>query len=113
MDEQEIIKGIGSKEGAAMWAEIDDLVTRWAKRNPFGANWNMRYNQDVRDGLKDEKFASSYDRETGITNRATISIHPELMNFIETFYPKFFESNENVRKFGNTYKMFKIGDSQL
>lgn len=110
-DDSIIIKGIGSKEGSAMWKEIDDLVTRWAKKNPFGANWNMKYNQDVRDSLKDAKHAASYDINTGITNRSTISVHPELMNYIETFYPKFFESKENVRRFGNTYKMFRIPEA--
>lgn len=105
-----IIKGIGSKTGDAMWREIDDLVSRWAARNPFAANWNRIYNQNVRDGLYDQKFAASYDKDTGITNRTTISIHPELMSFIETFYPKFFESKENIRKFGNTYKMFRLGE---
>lgn len=111
--DNDIIIGIGQKEGAAMWAEIDDLVRRWAERNPFGANWNMVYNQNVREGLNDQKFASSYDKETGITNRTTISIHPELMNYIEAFYPKFFDKKENIRKFGNTYKMFKLGEGQL
>ena len=112
-DDSDVIKGIGGKTGNSMWAEIDDLVKRWARRNPFGANWNMKYNQNLRDGLYDSKYAANYDRATGITNRTTISIHPELMNYIETFYPKFFESKENVRRFGNTYKMFKLGDAQL
>jgi hypothetical protein len=111
--EQQIIRGIGSKTGSAMWVEIDDLVKRWARRNPFGANWNMTFNQNVRDNLTDKRFASSYDQGTGITTRNSISIHPELMNYIETFYPKFFESKDNVRRFGNTYRMFKIGDAEL
>ena len=112
-NDSEIIKGIGGKTGSAKWAEIDDLVKRWARRNPFGANWNRIYNENVREGLIDKKFAASYDGGTGITNRTSISIHPELMGYIETFYPKFFESKENVRRFGNTYKMFKLGDAQL
>ncbi len=111
--DQLIIKGIGSKTGAAMWQEVDDLVVRWAKKNPFGANWNMVYNQRKRDDLVDKMHASSYDKKTGITSRTAISVHPELMSYIETFYPKFFESKENVRRFGNTYKMFRIGEKQL
>ena len=91
-----------------MWREIDDLVKRWALKNPFGANWNRIYNQQKRDSLLDPKFAKSHDKKTGITNRTTIAIHPELMNYIETFYPKFFASKSNIRRFGNTYQMFKI-----
>lgn len=108
--DSEIIKGIGGNTGEAMWSQIDDLVKRWARRNPFGANWNMVYNEDRRSGLYDGKFAATYDKETGITTRTTISVHPELVNYIETFYPKFFESKDNVRRFGNTYKMFRIAD---
>ena len=106
----DIIQGIGGKTGEAMWKEIDDLVTRWALRNPRAANWNRIYNQHIRDGLKDKKFAVMGGRKANFSGgtRTTLSIHPELVNYIEVFYPKFFESKENVRRFGNTYKMFKI-----
>lgn len=105
-----IIKGIGGKTGAAMWAEIDDLLIRWVKRNPFGANLNRMHNQQVRDGLHNKKYGTLTD-EGMAGGRLMLSIHPELMNYIETFYPKFFESKENVRRFGKTYKMFMIPEN--
>lgn len=103
----EIIKGIGGKTGAAMWKEVDDLIVRWARRNPRAANTNMLHNQDIRDGLKDKKFAKSGSMGDG---RLMLSIHPELMSYIETFYPKLFESKANVRRFAKTYKMFAVGE---
>jgi hypothetical protein len=113
MMDSEIMKGISGKTGADMWLQIDDLVVRWAKRNPFGANWNRIYNENRREDLKDQKFALSYDKKTGVGSRTAISVHPELVSYIETFFPKFFEKKENVRIFGNKYKMFKIPESQL
>lgn len=106
----EIIKSIGGKTGSAMWREIDDLVTRWATRNPYAANWNRIYNQRLRDDLKDKEYGvlGGRGRHFSGGTRTTLSIHPELVNYIEVFYPKFFESKENVRRFGNKYKMFKI-----
>ena len=106
-DDHKIIQSIGSKTGAAMWKEIDDLVTRWATRNPVAANWNRHYNQAVRDELTDKKHGT-LNNEGMAGGRMAISVHPELMNYIETFYPKFFESKENIRRFGKTYKMFQI-----
>lgn len=108
-DDSKIIAGIGGKTGSAMWAEVDDLIKRWARKNPRAANLNRYYNQEVRDGLHDSKFAKSTSMGDG---RLLLSIHPELMNYIETFYPKLFESKENVRKFARTYKMFAIAEQQ-
>lgn len=109
MDEQdnEIRKGIGSKTGAAMWKEIDDLVVRWARRDPVGANLNYLDNAKIRADLHDPKYATQ--RNEGMAGgRLVISIHPDLVAYIEAFYPKFFESKANIRRFGNTYKMFRI-----
>lgn len=105
--DREIIQGIGAKSGSAMWVEIDDLVTRWTQRDPVSANLNRLYNQAVRDGLNDKKFAK-LDNEAMAGGRMALSVHPELINYIEVFYPKFFESKENIRRFGSTYKMFRI-----
>lgn len=108
--DHEIIKGIGGKTGEAMWKEIDDLVVRWTQRNPFGANWNRIYNQHLRDQA-DNKYAEWQDEGgRGLGTRNTIAVHPELMVFIETFYPKLFESNANIRKFAKRYPMFKVAD---
>lgn len=109
------IKAIGSKVGEAMWEEIDDLVKRWTKRNPVGANYNRYFNQGVRDGLakQGKGVTATLDSESkggkaGIRTSSVISVHPELVSYIEAFYPRFFESKENVRKFGTIYKMFRI-----
>lgn len=107
--DNEIIRGIGSKKGEAMWTEIDDLIKRWARKNPYEANLNRLYNQEVRDGLHDQEFGKSKSMADG---RLMISIHPQLVNYIETFYPKLFESKENVRKFARIYKMFAIAEKQ-
>lgn len=108
-DDTKILQGISGLTGDAMWRQIDDLVVRWAKRNPYGANMNRLYNQSVRDELKDKKFAKSSSMADG---RLTLSIHPELVHYIESFYPKFFESKANVKKFAKTYKMFAIAEKQ-
>lgn len=104
-NDHEVIAGIGGKTGSAMWKEIDDLIRRWAKRNPRAANLNRLYNQQVRDGLTDHKYAKSSSMADG---RLLLSVHPELIVYLETFYPKLFASKENVRKFANTYQMFSI-----
>jgi hypothetical protein len=107
--DSDIIKGIGSKTGSEMWQHIDDLIIRWARRNPQAANLNRLYNQDVRDNLKDKVYAKSTSMADG---RLALSIHPELVNYLEAFYPKLFDSKENVRKFARTYKMFAIAEKQ-
>jgi len=109
----ESIKNIGGKSGMAMWAEINDLVNRWAKKNPKAANFNRLHNQAVRDDTPDKKYAewrTDEGKQTG--TRLALSIHPELINYIEAFYPKFFESKENIRRFGRTYRMFQIPEVQ-
>lgn len=109
MDDSKIIQGIAGLQGEKMWQQIDDLVVRWSRRNPRAANMNMHHNQEVRDGLEDKKFAKSTSMADG---RLLLSIHPELVNFIETFYSDFFTSKENVRTFAKRYKMFAIAEEQ-
>jgi hypothetical protein len=110
MNQESRIKStIGNKTGEAMWEEIDDLVVRWSQRDPVGANAIMEHNQKLRDGLFDAEFGQM-SQEAMANGRLQISVHPDLVAYIETFFPAFFESKKNVRRFGNTYKMFKIAD---
>lgn len=103
------IKNIGGKTGSAMWKEVEDLIHRWARRNPQGANLNRLYNQEIRDDLVDKKFGRL--KNHGLADgRLVLSIHPELVRYIEYFYPKLFESKANVSRFAKAYKMFAISE---
>lgn len=88
--------------GAAKWRDIEDLINRWAKRNPRGAWENDQWLKEAQASIKDKKFAS---KELG---RWGVSIHPELMQYIQAFYPDFLETKDELHEFMKRFKKFRV-----
>lgn len=100
--------------GEAKWKDIEDLINRWARRNPQGAYLNEQWIKEAKAGLIDKKFAKmggKADKETGITNRFGVSIHPELEAYILTFYPKFMSTKEDLHEFMRRFPKFTVPES--
>lgn len=96
------------KRGEAKWADIQDLINRWAKRNPKAAIETERYVRSLHAELADKKHGTSKDEKTGIVNRVGICIHPELMNYIQAFYPNFMDTKEDLHEFKKRFPKFRI-----
>ena len=97
--------------GDARWADIEDLINRWAKRNPQGAYLNEQWVKEAQADLIDKKhgkMGGKEDRETGITNRIGVCIHPELMNYIQAFYPTFMDTKEDLHEFKKRFPKFRV-----
>jgi hypothetical protein len=97
--------------GSAKWADIEDLINRWARRNPQGAWLNEQWIKEAQADLMDKKYGrmgGGEDKGTGITNRYGICIHPELMNYIQAFYPTFMDTKEEMHEFMRRFPKFRI-----
>lgn len=86
------------------WNEIGDLIDRWSKRCPKDLELNLAWVKDARNGLDDKEFASG---ETGLI-RMGLMLHPNLLAYLENFYPDLFKSNRNVKQFAHHFKKFAI-----
>lgn len=91
--------------GDAKWKDIEDLINRWARRNPQGAIDNERWVKEAQAELTDKKFGKSGAEAMG---RVGISIHPELMSYIQAFYPKFMETKADLHEFMRRFPKFKV-----
>lgn len=94
-------KPVRSLTGDAKWKDIVDLVNRWGRRNPEGMKMTMDYARELREDIKDKKYGFvDGPRKTGSGGtRVGLVIHPELINYIQAFYPDFLDSNEDVANF--------------
>lgn len=91
--------------GDAKWKDIEDLINRWAKRNPQGA-WELELSlRESRELLADKKFATS---KTMAGGRHMLSLHPELLQYIETFYPKFLSTKDELHEFMRRFPKFAV-----
>lgn len=94
------------------WADIADLVKRWRRRNPEGYRTNLLYVKEKKAGLKDAKFGLlGGPGKSNVVQGGTrigLAIHPELLNYIENFYPDFLSSNEDVQIFAKKFPAFAI-----
>lgn len=97
-------------EGDAKWKDIEDLINRWAKRNKKAAYEMDLYLQQTRAGLTDTKFATM-DNEAMAGGRHMLSLHPELLQYIETFYPKFLSTKDEMHEFMKRFPKFSIPES--
>jgi len=102
------------KVGEARKKDIADLVKRWVRRNPEAATENMRYNKQARQELMDKQFGlmggHSDSKAVGSNSgtRLTASVHPELISYIQAFYPDFLDTKEELIWFRKTFKGFSI-----
>lgn len=92
------------------WADIEDLIKRWKRRNPEAFRQNMAYIKKKRESLGGE-YAKYGGGETGAM-RLGLAIHPELLNYIESFHPDFLKANEDVRIFRKRFKNFAVADKR-
>lgn len=86
------------------WNEVSDLIDRWGKRCPEEMQENLAWVKNARDGLDDKEFG------TGSTGslRMGLILHPNLVAYIEEFYPHIFSDNRNIKEFANKFKKFAI-----
>jgi len=93
--------------GDAKWKDIEDLINRWAKRNPRGA-WELELSlRQTREGLTDKKFATM-NNEAMAGGRHMLSLHPELLQYIETFYPNLLSTKDELREFMRRFPKFSV-----
>ena len=98
------------KTGEAKWKDIEDLINRWARRNPQGAIDNERWVKQAHADLSDKKFGR-LENSAMAGGRLGVSIHPELMNYIEMFYPKFLQTKDELHEFMRRFPKFRVPDS--
>lgn len=99
---------IGSATGAARYRQIQDLVSRWAKRNQDQVLLYNEYAQELRDNLKDKEYGDISGKKFGTGTRIGVIIHPHLMNYIQAFYSDFMDTSEDVAWFKKTYPNWRI-----
>lgn len=88
------------------WADIGDLINRWAKRFPGAYQENMKWVQTARQEYKMEKHK---DRPL----RKGLLLHPSLLGYIEDFHPDFMKHNDDVKEFGKRFRQFVIDTGVL
>lgn len=100
--------------GAAKWRDIEDLINRWAKRNPAGARQQEMWLRATKETLYDKKnakmetsFGGRYGRRSAETKYSTL-IHPQLLEYLEAFYPDLFKTKESLHQFMTRFPKFKI-----
>lgn len=104
-----------TKTGEAKWKDIEDLINRWARRNPQAAYQTEQYVKAVQEGLKDKRHGLMGGKSKGDVNvpstRIGAAIHPELMNYIQAFYPDFMDSKNDLYEFKKRFAKFRIPEA--
>jgi hypothetical protein len=102
-------------KGDAKWKDVEDLINRWAKRNPAGALMTDRYIKEVRGGLKDKKFGLMEGKSKGGVNapgtRIGVALHPELLQYLEAFYPDIFKTKSGLHEFKKRFPKFRVPEA--
>lgn len=101
--------------GEAKWKDIEDLINRWARRNPQAAYQLEKYVKATKEGLLDKKHGLMGGKSKGGDNapatRIGVVIHPELMNYIQAFYPGFMDTKDDLHEFKRRFPKFKISEA--
>lgn len=93
--------------GSAKWADIEDLINRWARRHPQAALDNEVWVKEAHDSLDDKKHGKLIN-EGMAGGRLGVSIHPELMNYIQAFYPDFMDTKDDLHEFMRRFPKFRV-----
>ena len=94
-------------KGDAKWKDIEDLINRWARRNPRGA-WELEQTIiQTRAEMKDKKYGK-LENDAMAGGRLKLIIHDELMQYIQAFYPKFLSTKEELHEFQKRFPKFSI-----
>jgi hypothetical protein len=102
------------KTGASKWKDIEDLINRWARRNPIGALMQEKWLKQDKETLfdkKNAKWAQDFNGEMGHISaevKYSTLIHPELIEYLEVFYPDLFSTKESLHEFMIKFPKFKI-----
>lgn len=87
------------------WADIEDLIRRWARKHPDAFRENMRWvasdREDYRLGRRDRPL------------RKGLLVHPHLMVYIQHFYPTFMDSNQDLREFSKRFPGFVVDEGVM
>lgn len=94
--------------GDAKWKDIEDLINRWARRNPQAALDLERYVKEVGAGLFDKKHGSN---KNSVLGRIGVAIHPELLQYIKAFYPDFMDTKSDLHEFMKRFKKFRVPEA--
>lgn len=100
--------------GAAKWKDIEDLINRWAKRDPKGAYQLEKWLTATREGLYDKKNAKwdrNFDAKYGKVSpdmKLGLLIHPDLEAYILAFYPDMFSTKESMHEFMRHFPKFTM-----
>jgi hypothetical protein len=100
-----------AKTGEAKWKDIEDLINRWAKRRPQLAWENEQYVKQAQADLIDKKhglMGGKTDEANLPSTRIGVAIHPELMNYIQAFYPTFMDTKEDLHEFKKRFPKFRV-----
>lgn len=92
------------KKGDAKWKDIEDLINRWARRNPQRAYELEQYIKEIREVQHDKKFATNSEA----LGRMGIAIDEELMQYIQAFYPDFMDTKDDMHEFMKRFKKFRV-----
>lgn len=95
------------KTGEAKWKDIEDLINRWAKRNPQAAIDLENYIKETKAGMADKNMGKT----KGALGRMGLAIHPQLMQYIQAFYPDFMDTKEDMHEFMRRFKKFTIPEA--
>ncbi len=96
-----------SLTGDARWKDIEDLINRWARRNPRGAVENEQYVKEAQSTLLDKKHGLM-GGDNQPNTRIGVAIHPELMNYIQAFYPTFMDTKSDLHEFKRRFPKFRV-----
>lgn len=91
--------------GDAKWKDIEDLINRWAKRNPQAALDLERYVRQVGEGLYDKKHGANKGSALG---RLGLAIDQTLLEYIKAFYPDFMDTKAEMHEFMKRFPKFRI-----
>lgn len=108
-------KPVKHLKGEAKWKDIEDLINRWARRNPRGAREIEQYVKEKKSELVDKKHGLMSGTSKGDVNvpatRIGVAIHPELMNYIQAFYPDFMDSKDDLHEFKKRFPKFRVPEA--
>lgn len=96
------------KVGEAKWRDIADLITRWARKQPMAARDLRWYIQEKKEEMSDTRHGVLTDGAMA-GGRIGIAIDPNLLQYIQTFYPGFLENDKNeLHEFMKRFPNFNI-----
>lgn len=95
------------KTGDAKWKDIEDLINRWAKKQPQRAYELEMTLREARQEVADPEFAKMNNNAMA-DGRLQLILDPGLEEYIKVFYPKFLETKTELHEFMRRFPKFRI-----